>query len=220
MTPAVAYYRCSSSANTGGDTWQRQADRVLGWAARNDHQVVHEFRDEGVPGSVPALDRPGLGACMDHILGNGVKVILIEHADRLARDVIIQEIFLRELDPEIKIICTSTGENLADNSEPTRVMIRVILGAIAECEKLRLVAKLRHARDKKAVKLGRRPEGRKGYRDRLDEILPAIRTLRRQGETWRGIAEFFNHIGTPTEKGQPWKPGTLHRLWKKHGAPK
>ena len=70
-------------------TGYRQRDAVARLAGRNGYELVDEFRDEGVSGTKELSGRPGLAALIDRIESNGVKVVIVERADRLARDLMI-----------------------------------------------------------------------------------------------------------------------------------
>ena len=82
-------------------------------------------------------------------------MVLVEDASRFARDLIAQE--LRVLTPikrGIRVITTS-GDDLTDTTDPSRIMMRQIAGSFAEYEKRRLVRKLHEARERSG-KLGGR----------------------------------------------------------------
>src|SRR5688572_21316089 len=61
---------------------------------------------------------------------------------------------------------------------PTAVMVRQILGAVAQFEKASLVAKLRGARDRKRSRLGK-CEGRKSHVEANPDLVAEVRRLRR-----------------------------------------
>ena len=55
-----------------------------------------EFRDEGVSGTKDLDAREGLSDPLARIRSNGVRVVLVERADRLARDLIVGELILNQ----------------------------------------------------------------------------------------------------------------------------
>ncbi|MFI5397922.1 MAG: recombinase family protein [Candidatus Binatia bacterium] len=55
-----------------------------------------EYRDEGVSGTRDLDDREGLSDLLARIRSNGVRVVLVERADRLARDLIVGELILNQ----------------------------------------------------------------------------------------------------------------------------
>ena len=98
-------------------------------------KVVDEFLDEGVSGTLPLGGRPGLTELFDRILDNGVRVVLIEKADRLARDLIEGELIMRELrKADVRVIEVEGGTDMTegDASNPTATPIRQVLGAVAQ----------------------------------------------------------------------------------------
>src|SRR5215472_5323183 len=96
-TPAVTYLRVSGKGQVEGDGFPRQREAVSRFATRNGYELVDEFRDEGVSGTKELSDRPGLAALIDRIESNGVKVVIVERADRLARDLTISEVIIDQL---------------------------------------------------------------------------------------------------------------------------
>jgi DNA invertase Pin-like site-specific DNA recombinase len=116
------------------------------------------------------------------IAGNGVRCILVETANRFARDLIVQETGWRFLQAKgIELIAADSPEAfLADT--PTAVLIRQILGAVSQFEKASLVAKLKVARVRKRQQTGK-CEGRKGYAETDPALVGAVRDMRRTGQT-------------------------------------
>src|SRR5215218_5341833 len=93
LIPAVAYLRTSSAANTGADkdSGKRQRAAIDTFARSAGYDIVAEFYDEAVSGADPVTARPGFAAMMERIASNGVRVIIVETANRFARDLIVQE---------------------------------------------------------------------------------------------------------------------------------
>jgi DNA invertase Pin-like site-specific DNA recombinase len=93
MTKAVAYFRTSSATNVGADkdSEKRQRESVTSFARRGGYEIVDEFNDAAVSGADAIDERPGFAAMLKRIAGNGVRVILVETANRFARDLIVQE---------------------------------------------------------------------------------------------------------------------------------
>ena len=99
--------------------------------------------------------------------------------------------------------------------DPTRVLIRQVLGAVAQSEKSVLVSKLRAARVRKRRETGR-CDGRKpfGTRPGEAEILSLMKRLRRKpkgGErlSFDAIADRLNATGVPTRTGARWRGPTV-----------
>jgi DNA invertase Pin-like site-specific DNA recombinase len=219
----VAYMRCSGLGQVDGDTWDRQQDTISRYASAHGMTVADAdwFRDEGVSGTKDLENRPGLAALLDRVESNGVRVVLVETSSRLARDLMVGEVILRQLaEVGCRVIAADSGTELtADTDDPTRRLIRQVLGAVAEFDRRVTVLKLRAARDRIHRRTGRRPEGRKPYGIRPGEaaVVARIRELHRKphGEKRRSlqeIADILNGEGVPTRTGKLWSKGTLHQI--------
>ena len=157
MTKAVAYFRTSSMTNVGDDkdSVKRQREAVTSFARRAGYEIVAEYADDGVKGADPVDARPGFASMLERIAGNGVQTILVETANRFARDLVTQETgwrFLRGL--WIDLLAVDSPDSFLDET-PTAVLIRQVLGAVAQFEKAALVAKLKAARERKKALTGK-----------------------------------------------------------------
>ncbi len=151
LTKAVVYFRTSSMTNVGDekDTLKRQREAVTAFAKSANYEIIAEYSDNGVKGADAVDGRPGFAAMLQHIAGNGVRTIIVETANRFARDLITQETGFRFLDGlGVKLIAADSPDAFLDDT-PTAVLIRQVLGAVAQFEKAALVAKLRGARERK-----------------------------------------------------------------------
>lgn len=178
---AVAYIRTSSAANVGidKDSDKRQRAAILAFAKREGFAMVGEFTDAAVKGTDPIEARPGFSALLDRIEGNGVRTVIIEDASRFARELITQELGLVVLINRGVKVFTASGDELTDDSDPSRTMMRQIAGAFHQYEKARLVAKLKAARDRKR-KEGHKVEGRKSLAETAPEAVAMARQLSEQ----------------------------------------
>lgn len=222
--PAVAYMRCSGLGQADGDTFDRQSAAVNKYAAAKGLTVADGdwFKDVGVSGTKDMGDRPGLAALLDRVESNGVRVVLVENATRLARDLMVSEVILQQLrDAGCRVISCDSGTDLIDESDddPTRRLIRQVLGAVAEFDRRVTVLKLRAARERVRRRSGR-CEGRKPFGSRPGEaaVIERIRELYRKphGEDRRSlqeIATILNDEKVPTRTaGKQWSKGTLHQI--------
>ena len=147
-TPAFSYLRVSGKGQIDGDGSPRQQERILKYAKANHLEVVQEFRDKGVTGTKEALDRPGLTDLFVALKANGVRVVIVENATRVARDLMVSEIILAEFRKlGVKVISADGGVDLTlGNDDPTGKLVRQILAAVSEWEKCLIVQKLRASR--------------------------------------------------------------------------
>ena len=91
---ALAYLRVSGLGQVKGDGFPRQTAAIAKYAKANGLAVLETFKDEGASGTIELADRLGLAKLLDRIETNGVKTVLIERADRLARDLMLSEVIL------------------------------------------------------------------------------------------------------------------------------
>ena len=207
---ALSYLRVSGKGQIEGDGFERQRTAIARFCKASKHAIVEEFRDEGVSGTKELESRPGLAALLDRIESNGVKVVIVERADRLARDLMVSEVILSQLSEAGARVLTADGADLSSAADdPTRTLIRQVLSAVAQFDKSVTVLKLRAARERLRRK-GGRVEGRKPYGFRPDEqkVLEHMQQLRGRprGErlSYEGIARQLNAEGRTTRYGKPW----------------
>lgn len=218
---AFTYLRVSGRGQVDGDGFDRQRQTVTDYAAANRIDLVAEFRDEGVSGTKELDHRPGLSDLFEAIAADGVRLVLVERADRLARDLVVGELLLREFSRHgVRVVEAAGGTDLtdADDDDPTRRLIRQVLGAVSEFEKSVIVAKLRGARERYRAREGR-CEGRKPYGTRPNEREAAARLFelarKPRGKPRRSlqtIADTMNAEGHPTRSGKPWSRYTVRGI--------
>src|SRR3954453_1337297 len=205
---AVAYYRTSSAANVGADkaSLARQRDAVTAYAEARGLTIVREFYDPAVSGADPIDQRPGFIELLAYIHGNGARTILVENASRFARDLAVQLAGHDLLKTRgVELIPVDAPDHFLDET-PTAVMVRQILGAVAQFEKATVVQKLRHARERKRAETGR-CEGRKPVPEAVvREARRLARKNPRTGEvrSLRQIAAELAKLGHVGPSGKPY----------------
>lgn len=213
MEKAFGYIRVSGKGQIKGDGLVRQEKAIRDYAQAKGIEIVKIYRETGVSGTL--ANRPALAEMMVDLEenGHGIKTVVAEKLDRIARDLMIQETIIQDFrESGVELISVLEGADLLDN-DPTRKLVRHVLGAIAEYEKAMLVQKLRVARERHKAKNGK-CEGRKSYKEVAPETLATIRNLRRKRKglkrkTYQEIAEELNREGVGTLNGQPWNLQTV-----------
>lgn len=205
MQNAVAYFRTSSASGVGDDkdSETRQRESVIRYAEKNNFTIIADFYDKAVSGVDPVASRPAFNEMISYMKENNIGIILIETANRFARDLVVQitgHDFLKA--NGITLIPVDAPDHFT-NETPTAVMIRQILGAVSQFEKSCLVDRMRKGADKKRELTGRcegrippPPEAvsiarklhRKGWplRRISDELLKAGYSVYKKGEGFTG----------------------------------
>jgi DNA invertase Pin-like site-specific DNA recombinase len=218
LIEAVAYIRTSSATNVGADkdSDRRQREAITAFARRAGYSIVQEFFDEAVKGTDAVDVRPGFAAMLKLIAGNDVQTIIVETANRFARDLIVQETGHRMLrDQGIMLIAADSPDAFIEET-PTTVLIRQVLGAVAQFEKAALVAKLKGARDRKRAETGK-CGGRKSYVERDGDMVALARRLHRYpvGGRRRSLREVSAELasqGYVAASGKPFGVGAIARM--------
>ena len=212
MTKAYAYLRVSGKGQVKGDGFPRQLQAIKTYSAQHDIKIVQIFREEGVAGTRESMDRPAWSAMITALLANGVRTIIIEKLDRLARDLMVQEATIADLQKSgFTLISVAEPDLMA--SDPTRILMRQMMGAVAQYDKSQIVLKLRGARMRKRA-TGGRCEGRKPFgRDEAERAaVEQMQALRKEGVSFDRIAERLNAEGVPTRTGRRWYGVVINRI--------
>ncbi len=231
---AIGYLRVSTD---------RQAEHGLGlsvqetavkkWARDNAHGLVQMTRDKGVSGSNGLDKREGLLVAMSALQDNLADGLVVYRLDRLARDLIIQESLLAEvwrMGKRVWSTFPSEDDYLDPDSletDPSRTMIRQILGAVSQYEKSMIRLRLRAGKAKKAeqggylggnVPFGYRKHGDKLVPDSAElETRQRILELRRQvihdrPLPLRTIAAMLEEEGRRPKRAAHWSAEAIRKI--------
>jgi DNA invertase Pin-like site-specific DNA recombinase len=89
---AMAYMRTSSATNCGDDKDSEKSAAIQAYADRAGIEIVEWYHDQAVSGADGVASRPSFQAMLERIAGNGVRTIIVETANRFARDLMVQEV--------------------------------------------------------------------------------------------------------------------------------
>ncbi|HEY8380864.1 MAG TPA: recombinase family protein [Microvirga sp.] len=215
---AVAYLRTSSAANVGADkdSEKRQRATIDAFARSAGFEAVAYHRDEAVSGADHVTTRPGFAAMMERIGAEGIRTILVETANRFARDLIVQETGFAMLKSRgVELIAADKPDAFLDDT-PTANLIRQVLGAVSEFEKAMVVSKLNGARDRKRA-TGVKVEGRKSYMEISPEMVRLAKKLHRypangRRRSLRGISSALASAGYLAASGKPYGAAAIARM--------
>src|SRR5262245_39783270 len=96
---AFGYVRVSGVGQTKGHGPERQRQLIKEYADANDLEVAG-FYEDAHTGTDDWEDRPQFAEMLAAMMGNGVKVVIVESLDRFARDLMIQSTLLAKLAAE------------------------------------------------------------------------------------------------------------------------
>jgi DNA invertase Pin-like site-specific DNA recombinase len=221
-----SYIRVSSKGQVEGDGPERQRLACVNFSQAHKLVIVSSFFDAYTGASE---ERPGFTELLlaiqhNHAHAEGdqrIEAVVVERMDRLARDLMASEFLLRELRKlGVKLFATDQGklDDMASNDvDPTRILIRQILGALAQWEKAALVKKLRAAQLRAAAE--GRPCGNKPYglMEGEQDGLRQLAEWNRQGYCNTEIADMMNARGYPSRSGKPWSRHTIAGILARNG---
>ena len=202
-----------------------QEQAIRAWAKVHSHKVVQWLREEGVSGTKDLADRPALGEALEAIRFKQAGGLVVHRLDRLARDLVLQEQLLAEikrLGGEVFSTSPAEAGYLGDDpDDPSRKLIRQVLGAVSEYERAMIALRLRSGRRRKAERggyaygappLGVRAEGRALVPvEEEQDTLRRIAVLREEGMSLREIGTTLHAEGHHPKRGGEWHPETLRR---------
>lgn len=224
----VAYLRVSTDQQAdAGHGLAVQEDACRAWLRQRKHRLAGLFTDAGRSGSLDVGDRPGLAAALADLFEDRADGLLVYRLDRLARDVILQEQVLQELHRLGKELasCSPTEDaNLAhDPDDPTRALVRKILGSIADYERDVIRLRLKAGRTRKLQQGGwiggGIPYGWVAVRGQLVPVPDQQRAIRLMtrlvGEGWsyRRVCAELERRGIASRASHGlWRPNTVRGI--------
>jgi len=130
----LGYLRVSTSEQVAGFGLDVQAKAIKDYCKANGLRLARTFSDAGLSGSNGLATRPELREALQLIEGHEADGIVVYRLDRLARDLILQETLVIKI-REAGAAVLSVTEPDIDSAEPTRTLVRQVLGCIAEYER-------------------------------------------------------------------------------------
>jgi DNA invertase Pin-like site-specific DNA recombinase len=210
----VSYLRVSGKGQVDGDGFERQGQAIRAFCKASGLRIQGDFLEEGVTGTMEGIERPAFSRLLATRGSTNFDAIVVERMDRLARDLMVSEMLLRECrENGIKVFSADQGnltDMASDGGDPTRVLIRQIMGALAQWEKSVLVKKLKASRDRVRAS-GKRCEGVKPYGYFPGEAFILEQMQQRRAElidgvptSYQRIACQLNEAGCVTRSKKAW----------------
>ena len=223
----VGYLRVSTDAQAEhGYGLDVQEEAIRAWAKRDGFVVAGMHTDAGVSGSNGLDTRVALPEALAEIREKRASGLVVYRLDRLARDLVLQETLLAEVRRMGAEVYSTAGGEAAylvdDPDDPSRRLIRQILGAVSEYERSMIGLRLRSGRRRKSAvggyAYGSPPYGWESVDGVLVEVeheqavLARMRALQKSGRSIRQIAEELNADAVPAKReGSRWHPTTVSR---------
>lgn len=216
LPPLVAYLRVSTDRQAeDGYGLDVQHKTITDWAKTNKRRIAVWARDEGVTGKL--AERDGWADVEDAITTGRAGGVVVPKLDRLARDILVQETLMQaiwKLGGEV-YSCAPDENNLRDDPEdPTRKLVRRMLGLINEYERDMIALRMRRGRRLKASRggyaygspaFGQRSVNKTLAKDPAEQAtLRRMVELHQSGQSTRSIAAVLNAEGRTTKRGRLW----------------
>jgi DNA invertase Pin-like site-specific DNA recombinase len=196
------------------------------WLRRGRHRLVEVCSDAGRSGSLDVGHRPGLARALALVAADRADGVIVHRLDRLARDLVLQEQLLAEFHrrgKELASVDPTENDSLRHSpDDPTRALVRRMLGSIAQYEREVIRLRLMAGRARKKLDggyAGGAPPF--GYAALRGELVPvpteqrALRLMRRlsaDGVSYRSIAAELARRELPPRNGREWHPGTIQSI--------
>lgn len=224
----VAYVRVSSAHQQEAYGPEVQREAIRKWANAGGHKIV-SWQTDVISGASDLRDRAGWCEAATLVKSVEAQGVVVARLDRLARDVMVQELLLRKLS-DLGGIVLSTRENEnemlnGESKDPSRKLVRVIMGAISEYDREMTVDRLAAGRAAKAARGGYAHGALPyGYRSANGQLVPVpaeqralekMKALSAQGVSTREIARVLTAEGHPTKRGGSWCTATVGRILKR-----
>lgn len=221
----VAYIRVSTADQVDGYGLDVQETEIRAWCKANRHKLAAVYSDEGESGSNGLATRVALADALGDVRHGRAEGIVVHKLDRFSRDAMLAEQLLAEvwrMGGEVYSVAPSENNLRDDPNDPSRKLIRRILGSVAEYEKDMVVLRMRMGRQRKSARggfaygsphYGTRAEGGELVADEREAAtLARIRELHAANASLRDMAAALTAEGHRPKRADRWHPESLRRI--------
>lgn len=211
---AIGYLRVSTDQQAdSGLGLDAQRASVTAAAARLDLTLRDVVTEAGISGSVSLADRPVLLQAVSALQRGDV--LLVAKRDRLGRDVFEVGMIERLIAKHRARVVSAAGEG-SDSNDPSNLLLRHVIDAFAEYERLIIAARTKAALAAKRARgerVGTLPFGSQLAEDGRhlepapieQRLLARMRALHAAGWSYRKIADDLKAHGWTTRRGTAWR---------------
>lgn len=229
MGRAVGYLRLSPGERAAGGLGLAAQRRAIEEAAKRAGLELASVHVDGKKSGGKSIEqRPGLVEALDALREGDV--LLVANLDRLTRGSLFQQAIIEQRLEEIGARAVSAAGEGTESDEPEAILMRRIVQAFAEFERLRIGVRTRKALGEKRARgerTGTVPYGWRVGRDgklaRDDEeqaALALMQALRARGRSYRVICARLTKREIPTRGGGKWLPATVRRILERAASPR
>lgn len=221
LPPLVGYLRVSTKRQVEEGLGLDVQERLIrDWAKTNKRRISGWHSDEGVSGTL--LERDGWADVDADLIAKRAGGVVVAKLDRLARDILVQETLMQAVwkaGAEV-YSCAPDENNLRDDpDDPTRKLVRRMLGLINDYERDMIVLRMRRGRRLKGNRggfafgspaFGQRSVNKQLVNDPTEQAtLRRMRELHRAAQSTRHIARTLNSEGRATKRGKEWTSASV-----------
>lgn len=216
------YLRVSTDQQAESGLGLEAQKRSIEDYARKSSYDVEFFSDEGLSGSLSLEKRPGMLELISELKKGDI--LVVAKRDRLGRDPLVVAMIESAIARKGARIVSAAGEG-TDSDDPSSILMRRMIDAFGEYERLIIKARTKAALQSKKFRgqrVGHIPFGYKLGDDEIhlepdaleQSILKQMRDLRSEGFSIREIAEEMNNRGAYNRGNAKWHHASVHRMLK------
>jgi site-specific DNA recombinase len=231
---AFAYLRISTSGQIGNSSFDRQREAIAKFAKSAGMEIVKIY-EEQISGTKDEAGRPKFNEMLTELLSNGVRTIIVERADRLARWSRVAEQLLYYLcSKDIELYYAASGENVTEAimGDPASKLMVQFINNISEFERSLIIQRLKKGREKIRRETGK-CEGPIGYAecdkgckdgehsDRCMKeksalnLMAKLRNRKPRPLSYSKIATSLNELGIKPRNAEQWNFMLIYQLLNK-----
>jgi DNA invertase Pin-like site-specific DNA recombinase len=224
---AIGYTRVSTDEQVLGNGLEVQEDAIRRYCKDQGLRLIAVERDEGISGSNGLDARLGLASSLARVEGDDADCLVVYRLDRLARDFVLQELLVNRLRERGKPIHSVMEPDIETvTNDPTKVLIRQIIGAIGQYERALIRGRMQAGKLVKEAR-GGYVGGQPGYGYRADqreliddpeesEVVRMVLALRAAGSSYRAICESLADAGYRPRRARTWHPMVARSIVQRH----